>query len=101
MNFLARFVCSAYMSYVVLPESYISKYILIKLEDSTIDHPIYSSNHEDVDYPEPKEEVKELWKGAKNISNRNERKLYQQNINSSFRMYVEGISRSTNGKYQL
>lgn len=100
MNLLARFVCSAYMSYVVLPESYISKYILIKLEDSTIDQPIYSSNHEDLDYPEPKEEVKELLKDDKIISNRNERRLYQQNINSSFRMFVEGISRSKTGKYQ-
>ena len=32
MNLFARLVCYAFMAYVVLPESYVSKYLLVELE---------------------------------------------------------------------
>ena len=32
MNLFARLVCYAFMAYVVLPESYVSRYLLVELE---------------------------------------------------------------------
>ena len=97
MNCLTRFVLHAYMAYVFLPESYVSKYILIRLEDFTIEHPVYSPNHEDLDYPEPQEKMQVLSKDGKHINNVNGRRLNQQNIKSSFRMILKDLSRSTHG----
>ena len=101
MNCLTRFVLHAYMAYVFLPESYVSKYILIRLEDFTIEHPVDSPNHEDLDYPEPQEKMQVLSKDGKHINNVNGRRLNQQNIKSSFRMILKALSRSSDGTYYL
>ena len=99
MHFLTRFVCYAYAAYAVLPNLYISKYILIKLEDSTVENTIYSSYNDDSDYPVPQEESQKLLKDDKNISSLTERRLNQQNIKASFRMFLKGPSGSLNGTF--
>lgn len=97
MNCFTRFVLHAYMVYVFLPESYVSKYILIRLEDFAIEHPVYSPNHEDLDYPEPQEKMQVPSKDGKHNDNVNGRRLNQQNIKSSFRMLLKALSRSIDG----
>ena len=41
MNLFARLVCYAFMAYVVLPESYVSRYLLVELESWHIEPDLF------------------------------------------------------------
>ena len=80
MNLLTRFVCYTYVTYVVLLESYNCKYVLIKLEDVPIDHPVDYPDNEGSNHSNPPKEAKDPLKHDENMFNPNEGKYVQQII---------------------